>query len=76
MNFLTKTWNFLTKTWKWLDKKKTTIGTVSLLTAELFPQHTLTHQILSIVGTLFGGVGIIHKTVKKDFGLSKLSGGK
>ena len=59
---------WLKSAWNWVDKKKTAIGTVSFIAARFFPPHTLTHQILETVGELFGGVGLVHKAVKKDFG--------
>lgn len=57
---------WLTKTWKWLDRKKTAIGTISLIASEIVPDPTVS-SILKGIGVLFGGVGVLHKTVKKDF---------
>lgn len=50
--------------WSWLDGKKTGIGTAALLTSKVFPAHTVTHQVLSIIGELFGGIGLLHKGKK------------
>jgi hypothetical protein len=57
-----------TSVWKWLDKKKTIIGTVALIASKYFPEHTVTHQVLSAVGEIFGYIGIAHKAIKKDYG--------
>lgn len=59
---------WLKSAWDWLDKKKMAVGTLSFIAARFFPDHTVTHQVLEIVGELFGGVGFLHKAVKKDFG--------
>jgi len=66
--------SWLKKTWAWLDKKKMAIGTVALFVSSFFPQHTLTYQILDGVGKVFGGVGFLHKAVKKDFGRINIKG--
>lgn len=53
-------------TWTFLDGKKTTIGTICLITATYLPQHTTGYIILSIAGQLFGGVGVAAKLNKAD----------
>jgi hypothetical protein len=58
--------NWLKKTWDWLDQKKTVIGTVALLAADVVPDPTIS-TILKGLGIIFGGVGIAHKVKKKEF---------
>ena len=56
------------KVWEWLDAKKTIIGSTAGVIAGYLPQHTLAHQVLVGVSTVFTFVGVGHKIVKKDYG--------
>lgn len=58
---------WIKKTWDWFDKKKTAIGTVTLVVAEVVPDPTV-KAVLTGIGILFGGVGVIHKVSKNDLG--------
>jgi len=58
---------WLKKAWEYLDKKKTAIGTVALVAADVIPDPTA-KAILTGIGIIFGGVGIAHKVVKSDLG--------
>lgn len=59
--------DWFTKTWKWLDKKKTAIGSLALIAAEVVPDPTV-KAILQGVGIIFGATGVAHKLVKDDLG--------
>lgn len=58
--------NWLKKTWNWLDQKKTAIGTVALIVADVVPEPTVS-AVLKGLGILLGGVGVAHKVAKKEF---------
>ena len=59
--------NWFSKAWEWLDKKKTTIGSLALIAAEVVPEPTIS-AVLKGVGIIFGATGVAHKIVKKDYG--------
>lgn len=65
------------KAWTWLDGKKTTIGTIMLITADHLPKHTTLYAICSIGGQILGATGVLHKAKKSEklsSGLSKFKG--
>lgn len=60
--------NWFKKSWEWLDDKKTVIGGAMVWTSTLLKPHTLAYGILYYGGTLLGGVGVAHKSIKGELG--------
>ena len=58
---------FFDKTWEWLDKKKTVIGSISLMLSEIVTDPNI-KVILKSIGILFGATGVAHKIIKNDLG--------
>ncbi len=55
--------------WEKLSGKKTVIGSILLALAVWLPEMGITGdwlQWLSIAGTMFGGVGVVHKGAKGE----------
>lgn len=63
----------LKQAWQYFNGKKTAIGTVMVICSEIFPQHTVAHQVLYYGGVILGGAGVMHKAQKGEF-QNKLKG--
>jgi hypothetical protein len=66
--------NFFVKSWDWFSGKKTVIGTTCLIIAQHLPNDSTEALVLSIIGQVFGGVGIFHKAQKNQNIVDKVKG--
>ena len=61
--------NWFEKSWNWLDGKKTVIGGAMVWSSTFVAPHTIGYAILFYGGSLLGGSGVAHKTVKNELGV-------
>ena len=65
--------NWLKSSWNWLSGKKIVIGTICLITAQHLPNDSTEALVLSIIGQVFGGVGLVHKAQKNQTIVDKVN---